>query len=128
MAAAVQPEVFPRHLDPLEVLWGGQHPLHQLAVLILDPSPLDEGAPRLRDAVGETIAGHLELTEIEDAGRGCDRVDPVRHLGVTEGLAEEPAQLSLEPGDLAAQLKPGLALVDRDIRSVKSPIEETRHP
>ncbi len=67
---------------------------HQLAVLILDPSPLDEGASRLRDAVGEAIADPLELAEIEDAGRGGDRVDPVRHLGVTEGLGEEPAQLA----------------------------------
>lgn len=123
MATAVQTEVFPRDPDPLEVLRGGEHPLHQLAVLVLSPRPLDEGAPRLRYAVGETIADHLELAEIEDPGRGCDRVDPVRHLGVTEGLAEEPAQLGLEPGDLAAQLKPGLALVDRDIRSVERPIE-----
>jgi hypothetical protein len=47
----------------------------------------------------------------------------VRHLGVAEGLAEEPAELSLEPGDLAAQLEPCLALVDRDARSLERLIE-----
>jgi hypothetical protein len=123
VAAAVEPQVLPGDPHPLEVLRGDQHPFDQLAVLVLDPRPLDEGGARLGDTIREAVANHLELTQIEDAGSGGNRVYPVRHLDVTERLAEEPAELGLEPGDLAAQLETCLALVDRDARSLKRLIE-----
>ncbi len=123
VAAAVQPQVLPGDLHPLEVLRRGQHPLDQLAVLVLDPSALDEGAPRLGDALDEAVANHLQLAQIQNTGGGGDRVDLVWHLGVAEGLSEEGTELGLEPGDLAAQLEPCLALVDRDSRSLKRLIE-----
>ncbi|HEU4738436.1 MAG TPA: hypothetical protein VFS54_05060 [Solirubrobacterales bacterium] len=123
MAAAVQPQIFSGDLHPLEVLRGGQHPFDQFAVFILHPRPLDEGGARLGDAIREAIANHLELTQIEDPGGDGYGVDPVRHLGMAEGLAEEPAELGLEPGDLAAQLEACLALVNRDARSRKRLIE-----
>jgi len=123
VAAAVQPQVLPGDLHPLEVLRGGQHPFDQLAVLVLDAAALDQGGSRLCDAIGQGVADLLELSEIEDAGRAGDGIDPVRNLGVAEGLGEESGELGLEPGDLLAQLKPGFALVDRDTRSLKRLIE-----
>lgn len=123
MAAAMQSQVLPGDPHPLEVPRRRQHPLDQPAVLILDPRPLDQRGPRFGDAIRETIANHLELAQIQDAGDSGDRIDPVRYLGVAECLSEEPAKLGLEPGDLAAQLEPCLALVDRDARSMKHLIE-----
>ena len=123
VAAAVQPQVFAGDPHPLEVLRGGQHPIDQPSVLLLDPGALDQGRPRLGDAIGQRVADLLELAEIEDAGRGGNRLNLVRYLDMAESLGKEPAQLRLEPGDLAAQLEPGLALIDRDARSVKRLIE-----
>lgn len=123
VAAAVQPEVLPRDPHPLEVLRGGEHRLDELAVLLLDPRPLDQGRACLGDAVREAVANHLQLAQVEDPRGGDDGVDPVRHLGVAERLAEQGAEVGLEPGDLAAQLEPCLALVDRDARSWKRLIE-----
>lgn len=123
MAATVQPQILPGDPHPLEVLRRRQHPLHQLAIFVLDAGPLDEGGPRLGDPVGEAIANHLQLAQIQNPGGSGKRVDPVRHLGVAKRLAEEPGELGLEPGDLAAQLETCLALVDRDARSLKRLIE-----
>lgn len=95
VAAAMQPEVLPGDLHPLEVLRGGEHPLDQLAVFVLDPLPLDEGPACLGDAIREAVANDLELAQVEDPGGGGDGVNPVRHLGVTERLAEQRAELGL---------------------------------
>ncbi|HMI81795.1 MAG TPA: hypothetical protein VK480_08415, partial [Solirubrobacterales bacterium] len=112
--AADEAEVFAGDADPLEVLGGGEHPLDELAVGVLDPAPLDQRRPGLGDAVGEAVAQRLQLAEAEDPRRGGEGLDPVRHLGVAEGLSEEARQLSLEAADLLAQLQAGVALVDSD--------------
>jgi hypothetical protein len=123
MAAAGQTQILPGDPHPLEVLGGGQHSLDELAVLVLHPRPLDKGGARLGDAVREAVANHLQLTEVEDAGSDREGVDPVRHLGMAERLAEEPAQLGLEPGDLTAQFEPCIALVNRDTGCLKGLLE-----
>lgn len=112
MAAAVQAEVLARDLNPLEVLRSGEHLLDQLAVLVLQPPPLDQRPPRLGDALGEPIAQCLQLTEVENPRHRGSGTDPVRDLRVSEGLAEERSQLRLEAADLAAQLESRLALVN----------------
>ena len=116
MTAAGKAEVLARDADPLEVLRGGEHPLDQLAVLVLDPVALDQRLPRLGDAVGQAVADHLQLTEVEHPRPGGEGSDAMRYLGVAESLAEEAGQLGLEAGDLPAQLQPRLALVDRDAK------------
>jgi hypothetical protein len=127
--AAVEAEVLAGDLDPLVVLGGGEHPLDQLAVLILDPPPLDQRLPSLGDPVGEAVANRLQLTEVEDPGRRGERADSMGHIGVAEGLAEETRQLRLEPPDLAPQLQPRLALVDGDAEPGKSLFsQQRRHP
>jgi hypothetical protein len=112
MAAAVEAEVLSRYLDPLEVLGGGEHPLDQLAVLLLDPGARGEVFSGFADAGGKAVAHRLQLAEVEQPRSRGDGLDPVRHLGVTEGLAEQPAQLRVEVADLAPQLESRPALVD----------------
>ena len=100
---------------------GGEHLLDQLAVLVLDPLALHQGTPGLGNPVGECVADRLQLTEVEYPWRRSDGVDPVRDLGMAEGLAEERRQLRLETADLAAQLAPRPALVDPGRRTRRSP-------
>jgi len=116
VAAAVKAEVLAGDANPLEVLGRGEHPLDQLPVAILDPPALDQRLPRLGRPGGEIVAHRLELAEVEHPWPGAKRLDPVRHLGVAERLAEERCQLGLEAGDLRAKLQPRLALVDRSAR------------
>lgn len=128
MPAAVQAEVFAGDADPLEVLGGGEHPLYELVVFVLDPLSLHQSAPRLRHAIGEPVPNHLELTQAEHPRRGGKGVDAMRDPGVAEPLADESGELRLEPGDLSPQLQPGLALVDRNTRSVELPLsQQSRH-
>jgi hypothetical protein len=112
--AAVEPQVFPGDLDPLEVLRRGKHLLDELAVLVLDSPPLHQRSPGLGDPVGEPVADGLELAEVEHPRSGRGGLDPVRDLGVSEGLGEEIGELGLEAGDLPAQLQSRPSLVDRD--------------
>jgi hypothetical protein len=126
MAAAMEAEVLAGDADPLVVLRGGEHLLDQLTVFVLDPVPLDQCPPRFRNATREPIANRLQLAEVEHARDGRNGVDPVRDLGVTEGLAEEAGQLRLEAGDLAAQLQPRLALVDRNAEPGKLLLSKQR--
>ena len=114
VTAAFEAEVLAGHLDPLEVLGRGEHPLDQFAVLGLDLLPLHQGAPGLGDPVGQVVANRLQVTEIENPRRCGDGFDPMRDRSVTEGLAEERGQLRLETADLATQLEPRVALVDPD--------------
>lgn len=115
MPASRQTEVGPGDADPLELPRGGQHPLDQRRVLVLDPAALDEGLARLGDAVGELVAKGLQLAQVEQSRARGDRGDAVGYLGVAEGLAEEAGELPLEAGDLLAQLLPRAALVDGDV-------------
>lgn len=119
MAAAGEAEVFARDSDPLEVLGGGEHPLDQRPVLVLDQVALDQRLPGLGDAVGEAVANCLQPAEVDHPRLGAEGIDAMRDLGVAEGLAEEGRQLGLEAGDLPPQLQPRLALVDRDAEPVK---------
>ena len=119
MTAAGKSEVLARNADPLEVLRGGEHPLNQFAVLVLDPVPLDERFAGLGNAIGEPVANCLQRAEVEHPWLGGEGTDAMRDLGVAERLAEKSRQLSLEAGDLTAQLQPRLALVDCDAKPVK---------
>jgi hypothetical protein len=114
MTAARQAEVLARDPHPLEVLGGGEHLLDQLLVLGLDPGALGEGGARLGDPLGQTVANRLQLAEVKDPRRGGNGIDPMRHLGVAESLAEESGELCLEAADLAAQLNSRPSLVDLD--------------
>ena len=128
MPAAVQAEVFAGDADPLEVLRRSEHPLDERVVLVLEPLPLHQRLPCLGDAVGKRVAHRLQLAEVEHPRRRADRVDAVRHLGVAEPLADETGELRLQPGDLATQLQPRLALVDADIQTLESPLsQQSRH-
>lgn len=112
MAAAGEPEVFAGDPDPLEVPGRGEHPLDQLAVLVLHPRAFGQSLARLGDAVGEAVPNRLQLAEIEYPRLRRDRLDPVGDLDVPEGIAEGGGELGLEPGDLPSQLLARLALVD----------------
>jgi len=126
--ATGKPEVFPRHADPLEILRGGEHPLDQLPVLVLQPPSLDQRLPRLGDAIGEPVANRLQLAEVEDPRFGGDGGDAVGDLGVTEGFTEDSGQLSLQARDLPAQLLPRPALVDDDVQPTEFLLsEQSRH-
>ena len=113
MATAVQAQVLPGDANPLEVLWRREHPLDEIAILVLEPLPLHQRPLRLGDAVGEPVADGLQLAQVEHPRGGGDGVDPVRNLGATEAVAEAGGKLGLEPGDLPPQLQARPALVDR---------------
>jgi hypothetical protein len=114
VAAAREAEVLARDPNPLEVLGDGEHLLDQIPVLGLDLRALSKGGASLRGPLGQTVAHRLQLTKAEDPRRGGDGINPMRHLGVAEGLAEEAGQLRLEAADLTAQLDPRPSLVDPD--------------
>lgn len=124
MPAAVEAEVFAGDADPLEVLRGGEHPLDQLPVLVLDPPPLDQRPAGLGGAVGELVAQRLQLAEVEQPRLCGERLDAVGHLGVAEGLAEQACELRLELGDLPAQLPPCPALVDGEVEPAELLLSE----
>ena len=121
---AVQAEVLAGNADPLEVLRSGEHLLDQLAVLILDPLPLDQSAAGFGHTIGEPVPDHLQLAEVEHPRGSGSGLDAVRNLRVTKPLADEAGELSLEPGDLPAQLQTRPALVDRDIQPVEIPLSQ----
>jgi hypothetical protein len=128
MPTAVQAEVFAGNPDPLEVLGGGEHLLHQLTVPVLDALPLDESMPRFSRAIGELVPNHLQLTKVEHPRGGRSCLNAVRNLRMTEALADETGELSLEPGDLPPQLQARLALVDRGAYPGKSLFsQQSRH-
>lgn len=114
VTATGQAKILTGDADPLEVLRSGDHLPHQLAVLVLDLLSLHQSSPGFGDPVGKLVAERLQLTEVEEPGRGRDGFDPMRHLGVAERLAEKRGQLRLETADLAAQLDPRTTLVDPD--------------
>ncbi len=128
MAAAGETEVLAADADPLEVLGSGEHPLHELAVRVLDPLPLHQGLSGLGCAIGKLVPNRLELAEIEHPRRRGGCLDPVRDLGMAESLADEAGELGLKPADLPAQLQSRLALVDRDIEPIESSLfQQSRH-
>lgn len=82
--------------DPLELGGRIEHFAEQVAILGLDLRPVGESRAGFADALGETVADRLQLTEVEHPRRGGDAVDTVGDLGMAEGLSEERAQLRLE--------------------------------
>jgi hypothetical protein len=128
VSAAVQAEILPGDANPLEVLRRRQHLLDELAVLVLVPLPLDQSPLGLPDPVGESVPNGLQLAQVEHPRRGGDRIDPMRDLGVTKGVAEASGELGLQPGDLPPQLQARLALVDPDVQPVESRLsQQSRH-
>jgi hypothetical protein len=120
VAAAGQADV--GAADPQPAVGGrvGKHLVEEPAVGLLDGVALEEGAARVGDATGERIAKLLELTQVEDPRRPRGG-DPVRHLDATEPVGNHPAELTLQPPDLPAQLGAGQTLIDRD------PFEHSPH-
>lgn len=113
VAAARQAEV--GATDPQPAVGGriGKHLVEEPAVGLLDGVALAEGPARVGDATGERIPNLLELTQVEDPRRPRSG-DPVRHVDATEALGDQPAELTLQPPDLPAQLGAGQTLIDRD--------------
>lgn len=128
MAATGEPEVFAGDANPLEVLGCGEHLLDQLAVRVLDLLSLHQSATGVGNAIGEPVPNRLQLTEVEHPRSGSDGLDAVRNLRMAKTLADEFGELRLEPADLLAQLQPCLALVNRDVQPVESPLfQQSRH-
>ncbi len=101
--------------DPQPAVGGGvgEHLLEQVAVRLLERLALEERAVRLGDLQRQRIADLLELAKVEHPGR-TDGGDPMGDDDAPEALGDQPAELTLEPGDLPAQLGAGQPLVDRD--------------
>jgi hypothetical protein len=121
-------EVGARDAQPLELGRGGEHPLQQPPVVLLDRGALAQGAPRLANAGSESIAHPLQLAEADQArlarrGRHS-RVD----LDTGKRLRGKPAELGLEAADLAPQLGASEALVALDSNpSEVVPVEQLHH-
>lgn len=113
VAATREAEVGPADPQPTEAGGVGEHSPEELAVGPLEVIPLDQGAARLGDAIGERVAHLLELPQVEHPRRSRGG-DAVRDDDAPETLGDQAAELPLEPGDLPAQLGAGQALIDRD--------------
>ena len=113
VAAARQAEVGPA--DPQPAVGGGvgKHVVEERPVGFLEGVALDQRPARLGDPAGERVADLLELPEVEHPRRSRG-FDPVRDDDAPEALGDQPAELTLELGDLPAQLGAGQPLVDRD--------------
>lgn len=113
MAAAGQPEIVAADPQPAVPGGVGEHLAEELAVGPLEGVAPDQRASRLGNTVGERVADLLELTQVEDP-RQPGGGHPVRDGDAPEALGDQPAELTLELRDLAAQLGAGQSLVDRD--------------
>ena len=115
VAAARQAEVGPA--DPQPAVGGGvgKHVVEEHPVGLLEGVALDQRPARLGDLAGERVAHLLELPQVEHPWRSRG-LDPVRDDDAPEALGDQAAELTLELGDLPAQLGAGQALVDRDSR------------
>jgi hypothetical protein len=120
VAAARQAEI--GATDPQPAVGGGfgKHVVEERPVGFLEGVALDQRPARLGDPAGERVADLLELPEVEHPRRSRG-FDPVRDDDAPEALGDQPAELTLELGDLPAQLGAGQPLVDRD------PFEHSPH-
>ena len=109
--AARLADVVAGHLHPLVSGGIGEHLLQELAIPALERGPLAQGEASVGDPGGKGVANPLQLPEIEDARLGRESGDAVLDLGAAEGFGEEARQLALHTADLAAQLRPRVALV-----------------
>jgi hypothetical protein len=96
-------DVLVRDLDPGKAFGLGDHALEQLAVALLDVATVRQPAPYLLDASGESVAGALELGDVEDP-RASGGGNGVGNAAPRERGGEELCQLALEPGDLGPQV------------------------
>lgn len=97
------------------MLLGGLEQGHeQFPVAGLELGPLGQRPPCLGDAIGEIVAGALEIAETEHSRRARNRLDLAIDRDAGKGLGCEPAQLALEAADLGSQLRTCGALVDAD--------------
>jgi hypothetical protein len=101
--------------DPQPAVAGGvgEHLLEQRLVRFLERLALDQRAARIGDLDRQRITDLLELAQVEHPGR-TGGGDPMGDDDAPEALGDQPAELTLEPGDLPAQLGAGQPLVDRD--------------
>jgi hypothetical protein len=120
VAAARQAEVGAADPQPGKLLRGGEHLVEQFAVGILEGVALDQRPARFGEATGERVADFLQLAEVEHPRRARGG-DPVWHHDAAETLGDQPGELTLELGDLPAQLGAGQTLIDRDC------VEHTPH-
>lgn len=104
-------DVVARDPHPLVLVRFEEHPPQQLAVVGLDLGPLAQREAGLGDASCESVAHLLQATQVERPRRRDGGPHVTGNLHPTEGLAEEPGELTLEPADLASQLSPREALV-----------------
>lgn len=84
-------------------LGGGDHPLEQATVGLLDVGASPELGLRVAQAQGERVPKPFELARIEHS-RAADGPDPPVEPLAGKGGGEELAEAPLEPGDLAAQV------------------------
>jgi hypothetical protein len=138
VAAAGQAEV--AATDPQPAVGGGigKHLVEELAVGLLEGIALDQRAPRLGEAPGERVADLLELAQVEYPRRSRSG-DPVRHDDASETLGDQPGELTLELGDLPAQLGAGAGFAGQPVDfgsplgdqgqpvGLRSPVEQIRH-
>lgn len=111
MAATRQAEVIAGNLHPLEVLWGREHAVEQLAVAGLELCLLAKRPPCILYSRRESIADRLQLTEIKRTWLPRESRNVGGYLQAGEGLRDQGRELSLKTADLTAQLNAGEALV-----------------
>jgi hypothetical protein len=108
--------------DPQPAVGGGvgKHVVEERPVGFLEGVAFDQRPARLGDLAGERVADLLQLPQVEHPRWPRGR-DPMRDDDAPEALGDQAGELTLEPGDLAAQLGAGQTLVDRD------PFEHSPH-
>ena len=114
MAAAGLADVLGRDALPLVALRLEHHLLDQAAVPVLDPGPVGQRPPRVRDAGRQLVAQLLELGQGEEArASAATGHRRMRHMGARPGGAEHRGELALQLGDLFEQGAPDGALVEQ---------------
>jgi hypothetical protein len=76
-----------------------------VAIALLVERACGERPPGGGGAVDELVADLLQLAEVEQPRRRGDGGDVMRNGDAPEPLADQRAQLTLEPADLRAQLR-----------------------
>jgi hypothetical protein len=88
---------------PAMAVRGGNHPLDQAAVRLLDLRAAGELRLRVAQAQGQSVAYPLQLGGRKQP-RPADRTDPPLEPGPREGRGEELAEATLEIGDLTPEV------------------------
>jgi hypothetical protein len=112
VAAARLADVPVGHPHPAVRGGVGQRGLHQQAVRLLGLEPLRQLAAGLGEPVRKRVAQQLELAQREQRRRTAGHRPP-RQARARPRRGAVVHELTLEPGDLAAQLAPRAGLVRR---------------